>query len=173
MLVAGHLLRVRRVITLLHRQFLELRIRAGRSVAGVNRNLTSGPADRAPIGHVAGEDLFHLLFGQGFDWIRRVHDHRDPVVGDDCLFKVHTFGLCCRDLFRFGRTARHSNLGRAVNDRGDAGGRSFRGNVEGCTGMLRFKLFRQLWNELGAERVRAFDHECVGACDHRRDAKSD
>src|SRR5205814_3920594 len=44
LLVAGHLLRIRRVVALLHRQFLELRVGARRSIASVNRNFSAGTA---------------------------------------------------------------------------------------------------------------------------------
>src|SRR4029077_7576771 len=60
--VAGHLLRTAGVITFLHRQLLEIRVGARRSVTSVDGDLTARSADGAPIRHVTGEDLFHLLF---------------------------------------------------------------------------------------------------------------
>ena len=52
--------------------------------------------------------------------------------------------------------------GRAVDDRRDAGGGSFGRDIEGGSGMLRFKLLGQLRHEFRAERVRAFDDKAIG-----------
>src|SRR6476660_3028097 len=60
--VTRHLLRAACVIALLHRQFLEIRVGARRSVTSVDGDLTARTADGAPVRHVTGEDLFHLLF---------------------------------------------------------------------------------------------------------------
>ena len=63
------------------------------------------------------------------------------------------------DFRGFGAPARHADLRGAVDDGRDAGGGTFRGDVEGGAGMLRLKLLRQLRHEFRAEGIGAFDDE--------------
>ena len=88
---------------------------------------------------------------------------RDAVIGDDGRLHVHAFGGGGGHLRRLGAPARHADLRGAVDDRGDAGGGTFRRDVEGGAGILRFKLLRELRHEFRAERVGAFDDELLGA----------
>jgi hypothetical protein len=74
---------------------------------------------------------------------------------------VFAFGRGGADLGGFCAPAGHADVGRAVDDRSDPGGRSFGGNVEGGAGMLRLELFRQLRNQFGPERVGAFDDQAI------------
>src|SRR5215471_10433133 len=89
--VAGHFLRAAGVIALLHRELLEIGIRAGRSVTCVDRDFSARTSNCAPILHVAGENLLHLFFRECFDRIRGIHDHRDPVISDNCRFHISAF----------------------------------------------------------------------------------
>ena len=67
------------------------------------------------------------------------------------------------DFRRFGAPAGHADLRGAVDDRGDAGGGTFRRDVEGGAGILGLELLGELRHEFRAERVGAFDDELLGA----------
>ena len=88
----------------------------------------------------------------------------DAVIGDDRWLHVLALGRSGADFGSLGATARHADLRRAIDDRGDPGGRTFGGDVEGGAGMLRFELFGELRNQFRAERVGAFDDEAIGVC---------
>jgi hypothetical protein len=51
-----------------------------------------------------------------------------------------------------------------VDDRSDAGGRAFGGNVEGRVRMLRFEGLRELRDQLGAKAGGAFNDKPVSLC---------
>src|SRR5205823_6723291 len=63
LLITGHFLRSRGVITLLHRKFLKVRVGAGGGITSINRDFAARTADSTPIRHFAGKNLLHLLFG--------------------------------------------------------------------------------------------------------------
>jgi len=63
-------------------------------------------ANWRPIGHIAGKTCSTCFFRQAFDRIRRVHDHGDPVIGDDVSLKFTPLAFAAETFFRLvGRLA--------------------------------------------------------------------
>src|SRR5207249_2109326 len=102
-----------------------------------------------------------LLLGQRFQRIASIHDDSDTVVGDDSWLHIDALGGSGADLGGFGATTRHPDLGGAINDRGNSGSGTLRGDVEGSTGMLRLELFGQLRHQLRSERIGTFDDQAI------------
>ena len=105
--------------------------------------------------------MFYLLLRQRFHWAIRIDDHRDSIVGDDSRLHVNAFGRCGADLGGFGAAARHPDLRGPVDDRRDSSSRTFRRDVEGSTGVLRLKLFGQLWHQFCPKRVGTFNNQAI------------
>jgi hypothetical protein len=56
----------------------------------------------------------------------------------------------------------HADLGRAVDDGGDAGGRALGGDLEGHAGVAGLVVFGEHGHELGPKGVGALDDELLG-----------
>src|SRR5205823_9692769 len=80
LLVTGHFLRARGVVTLLHRKFLEVRVGARGGITSVDGYFAAGTANSTPIRHFAGKNLLHLFFRERLHRVTGINDHGNTVV---------------------------------------------------------------------------------------------